>query len=965
MENELDQQRDAQNGFEPIEEVVIEISSIIGKRERAWREQISAMDKILCRLRWNRPIKVATTIPPCPPPTVYQSSSAWKAAVQRKHQDVQELHSRHIPTDAHQNMGCRKAHILMDDVSLIDKSYLEKKCKSPKWKNTIDDIVSEFSLNRDQERAFCIVANHACNSGSEQLKMYIGSMGGTGKSQVLKAVIKLFEAWNESHRFVVVAPTGSAAALLGGSTYHSMFGINDHDGGDAMLAQIKARLVGVEYIFLDEVSMLSCLDLFRLSLRMIQITGDNLSPFGGLNMIVAGDFAQLPPPIGRENASLYSRTIGARSNVAREQHASIGKAFWHQITTIVILRENMRQRTQSRDDTRLREALSNMRYKACTAADIAFLRSRISSENPDRSSVNQTEFRNVSIITAWNTHKDSINTIGSRRFATENKETLTDFYSEDRVPTVIVSDNKKDRKIIRKRKFQSIPDDIQRLLWDAPHGNVSDFIPGKLSLCLDLLVMIWANAATELCITKVQEATVYAWQSGLGLQGQHILDTLFVKLTNPPQNMQFDGLPQNVVPLVPKSNTVKCNLPDDTSICISRTQVEVLPNFSMTDYASQGKTHIYNVVDLNNLSCHQAYYTALSQSASAAGTLILQGFDPKMITGGAAGALRQEFRNLEILDDITWLRYESKLPKCVVGEVRCELVKTYRKWKGDNFVPPTVHSAIRWKKNDPFLEDSIEDVIEDITPDDLLGILPDIANTTPVDTISIPRDDKEGVEANRNDSHEVEAAPWAPSTPKCTKRKVIESESMVPPRKRRQRLPISPETPTRNTHVQHEIIPRGLEWERQSCTFDAVLTPIYNMWRESPRRWSEKLQALNAGYLGSLATNFELFKRNVHSLEKCREILREKLQIDRPHTFTIGRETGIHILLQYLLTTPLTVYTAILSCPSGHGNRRGMIPHLDCLLNVMNEYGSLQNALAHGFESPMPSMCDICLVPQA
>jgi len=37
-------------------------------------------------------------------------------------------------------------------------------------------------------------------------------------------------------------------------------------------------------------------------------------PFGGMNILSAGDFAQLPPAIGQEHTSLYSRTVGARSN---------------------------------------------------------------------------------------------------------------------------------------------------------------------------------------------------------------------------------------------------------------------------------------------------------------------------------------------------------------------------------------------------------------------------------------------------------------------------------------------------------------------------------------------------------------------------------------------------------------------------------------------------------------------------
>ena len=45
---------------------------------------------------------------------------------------------------------------------------------------------------------------------------------------------------------------------------------------------------------------------------------------------------------------------------------------------------------------------------------------------------------------------------------------------------------------------------------------------------------------------------------------------------------------------------------------------------------------------------------------TAEGTIIVQGFDPKIITGGASGYLRQEFRELELLDEITKLKYEKK-----------------------------------------------------------------------------------------------------------------------------------------------------------------------------------------------------------------------------------------------------------------------------------------------------------------
>ena len=62
-----------------------------------------------------------------------------------------------------------------------------------------------------------------------------------------------------------------------------------------------------------------------------------------------------------------SRCINVRERTAI---CYIGRALWHQVTTVVILQKNMRQNTQSVEDAKLRTALENMRYGACTADDI-------------------------------------------------------------------------------------------------------------------------------------------------------------------------------------------------------------------------------------------------------------------------------------------------------------------------------------------------------------------------------------------------------------------------------------------------------------------------------------------------------------------------------------------------------------------------------------------------------------------
>ena len=218
-------------------------------------------------------------------------------------------------------------------------------------------------------------------------------------------------------------------------------------------------------------------------------------------------------------------------------------------------------------------------------------------------------------------------------------------------------------------------------------------------------VMIRHNIATELCITKGQKGTVAGWDSKPGPYGKEMLETLFMKLTEP---LKFNDLPLNVVPIVKMASSVKCRLVDDQVCSVNHLQVLVLPNFAMTDYASQGKTRPDNVVDLTHCTSHQSYYTVLSRSALAAGTVIVQIFSPGPITGGVLGWLRQEFHKLEILDEITTLAYNSSLPDLINAQIRNVRITPIREWKGPNYVPKKTYKPITWSLKKPYKLTPIE-----------------------------------------------------------------------------------------------------------------------------------------------------------------------------------------------------------------------------------------------------------------
>ncbi|KAF8575817.1 hypothetical protein K439DRAFT_1649436 [Ramaria rubella] len=355
-----------------------------------------------------------------------------------------------------------------------------------------------------------------------------------------------------------------------------------------------------------------------------------------MNIILAGEFAQLPPI---SQYTLYSGSIGTNKlqGVTNEiQEATIGKAAWHQFTTVVILRKTLGGRPAK------------------------------------KVKLNQARFRNISIIVGPNARRDKYNMLGLNCYANDTKQPLHHFYSMDTLGSPKMNEDNH-RNISRarvkdpQRASNVLSPELQHVMWNLPH-EASQHCAGKLSICHGMPVLVKHNIATPCCVTNGAEGTVVGWKCSRLTKDKRVLDVLFVKLKNPTVSIHLDGLPLNVVPIGRAAQDIICHLPNDDTLTITRQQVQVLPNFSMTDYGCQGRTQPNNVVDLGGCLTHQSYYTSLSRSASANGT-------PNKIMGGASGWLRQEFRELEILDEITKLRYEKKLPTNITGDRRNIIIR--------------------------------------------------------------------------------------------------------------------------------------------------------------------------------------------------------------------------------------------------------------------------------------------------
>lgn len=171
--------------------------------------------------------------------------------------------------------------------------------------------------------------------------VFLTGSAGAGKTYTLNHYLHYLRA-RDIH-VAVTASTGIAATHMNGMTIHSWAGIGILDELTPKdIARIKKRATITErmqkthVLIIDEISMLHKKQ-FDLINHIMQEVRDNLLPFGGVQVIVAGDFFQLPP-------------VGERGETTKEKFAFMSQAWLDADFQICYLSEQYRQTVNS-DET--------------------------------------------------------------------------------------------------------------------------------------------------------------------------------------------------------------------------------------------------------------------------------------------------------------------------------------------------------------------------------------------------------------------------------------------------------------------------------------------------------------------------------------------------------------------------------------------------------------------------------------
>jgi ATP-dependent DNA helicase PIF1 len=244
-------------------------------------------------------------------------------------------------------------------------------------------VTNYEDLEVKQKQLYDLVVDHYTDTLDlaldQQLLVHVDGEGGTGKTTVVLTMCHRLEQIASERGLPSPvcrgAPTGVAAHNILGKTMHSLFRLPvKKDDYVALSAQARKILQEawkhVKYLILDEKSMVS-LKLFSWidrRCREIWPTRQDV-PFGGLNLVLVGDYCQLPPVGGK---ALYNdNTKGVSIDVLN------GQRMYLKFNRTITLTQVMRQQGNDAEAVAFRTALGNLRTNRVTAKDWQLLTTRV------------------------------------------------------------------------------------------------------------------------------------------------------------------------------------------------------------------------------------------------------------------------------------------------------------------------------------------------------------------------------------------------------------------------------------------------------------------------------------------------------------------------------------------------------------------------------------------------------------
>ncbi|KAF5367252.1 hypothetical protein D9757_011692 [Collybiopsis confluens] len=388
-------------------------------------------------LLWHRITEYASLSPEIPHITP-QMESQWKAeiksqsdAISRVRRGLRNYTQEPQPVLTHINSLSTSSAWTCDQPNPSSSTNTNPVSPPMSVSDVMNTVATTVQLNQKQQEAFQIIAStfveqhviSECSSAAdhEPLRMFLTGPGGTGKTHVVKAVKEVMKHYGVENTIRFVAPTGTAANLIDGTTIHKGLGISIrrgkvNDGTGDMFSKVSFSMSNktkvqlceewkdVLVLMVDEVSLISLSLLAEIdaALRFVKESPDKF--FGGVNMIFSGDLYQYPPSPGRP---LYYPLTYLAKRTDGETMNRLGRLAWKSVNSVISLTEQKRMNS----DPEYAAAVNRLRTRECIEDDVQLFNTRVikSSYKPDGIAMSADDDYLCSMILKTNKHRQHLN----------------------------------------------------------------------------------------------------------------------------------------------------------------------------------------------------------------------------------------------------------------------------------------------------------------------------------------------------------------------------------------------------------------------------------------------------------------------------------------------------------------------------------------------------------------------------